>query len=302
MRGRAAGWPIGIGAAALVATEAWATRALAPTLVLAAFTALSLLLLPWVWNRAGARTSGRLLYLALVVGLVLLAAAGAPRWLHYESFVLHPAAVFGLMFVVAMAGVILAQHQRLDRSVETLSREAEDARLLAIRKHLDPHFLFNTLGAIAEWCREDPVVAERALLELSAMLRTLFDGVREPAWPLAREVELLVALHRLYELRDDERYQLETQLDVPSIEVPPLALLPLFENALTHGDAAAPTRLEVDAEGVRIWNAGAIGARREGGTGIATAERRLELAGHRVFVRPRPHEGVPGTLAEVTWS
>ena len=66
------------------------------------------------------------------------------------------------------------------RRAASLTRAAEDARLIAIRQHLDPHFLFNTLGAIAEWCREDPVVAERALLELSAMLHTLFEGIRAP--------------------------------------------------------------------------------------------------------------------------
>lgn len=36
---------------------------------------------------------------------------------------------------------------------EALAREAERAQLLALRANLDPHFLFNTLNAIAEWCR-----------------------------------------------------------------------------------------------------------------------------------------------------
>ena len=57
--------------------------------------------------------------------------------------------------------------------------------------HLDPHFLFNTLNAIAEWCREDGEVAERAVLQLSAMLRTVLAGVRAPTWPLAEELELV---------------------------------------------------------------------------------------------------------------
>ena len=59
-----------------------------------------------------------------------------------------------------------------------LAREAERAQLLALRAHLDPHFLFNTLNAIAEWCREDGETAERAVLQLSAMLRTVLAGVR----------------------------------------------------------------------------------------------------------------------------
>src|SRR4030095_12586183 len=57
-----------------------------------------------------------------------------------------------------------------------LGRGAERAELLALRSPLDPHFLFNTLNAIAEWCREDGEIAERAVMRLSAMLRTVLAG------------------------------------------------------------------------------------------------------------------------------
>ena len=40
-----------------------------------------------------------------------------------------------------------------------LLREKEHAELMALKSHLDPHFLFNTLNAIAEWCRADGRVA-----------------------------------------------------------------------------------------------------------------------------------------------
>src|SRR5262249_24898000 len=52
-----------------------------------------------------------------------------------------------------------------------LAREAEHAQLLALRAQLDPHFLFNTLNAIAEWCRTDGETAESAVLELASLLR-----------------------------------------------------------------------------------------------------------------------------------
>ena len=62
---------------------------------------------------------------------------------------------------------------RAEAQVVGLAREAERAQLMALRTHLDPHFLFNTLNAIAEWCRQDGETAERAVLQLSAMLRTV---------------------------------------------------------------------------------------------------------------------------------
>ena len=75
---------------------------------------------------------------------------------------------------------------RAEARAVALAREAERAQLLALRAHLDPHFLFNTLNAIAEWCREDGETAERAVLRLSAMLRTVLGrrARRRPGrWP-----------------------------------------------------------------------------------------------------------------------
>lgn len=204
---------------------------------------------------------------ALLVGVTTLV---LPASLHFESYVAHPPAAIAIFGLASIAGWVLGRDIDLAAGLSDalehsalLTRETEDARLLALRQHLDPHFLFNTLQAIAEWCREDPAVAEQALLELSRMLRTLFEGIRVPFWPLSRELDVLLALQRLYALRDDERYALVAELmalgaahetsepasdptgegarTVSALPVPPLVLLPLFENALTHGGAGAPS-------------------------------------------------------------
>ena len=286
--------PIALVGAALVGTEVAASRSPAAAINLAAFITLFTLLAPaaWRWSRMGRGGGSRYaLYLALCVGLVALSALLLPRALGFESYVLHAPAAVALMALCAIAGHVLGRDielevdlERAEDRGERLLRAAEDARLLALRRHLDPHFLFNTLGAIAEWCREDPEVAERALLGLSDILRTLFAGIGEREWPLSREMEVLVAVHRLYELRDDERYSLEVELgEAPrDARIPPLVLLPLFENGLTHGAGGAPTLLRVFDEGasvdVEMWSAGEFGGEREGGTGIETAAQRLRLA------------------------
>lgn len=291
--------PIALVSSSLIATEAWATQRVEGALLLAVFCLVFVVVVPAAWRAWNRSIVGLMGYFALVVAIVVATTLWIPWGLGYESYVLHPPALVALVALVLIAGWVLGRDIELAGAVGLLSREAEDARLLAIRQHLDPHFLFNTLGAIAEWCREDPAVAEKALLELSAMLRTLFDGIREPMWPLQREVELLIALHGLYALRDDERYRLETDLQVPDTRVPPLVLLPLFENGLTHGTTDAPMRLEVDTKGVRIWNAGVYEGRREGGTGIATAERRLGLVQASLQIERSTRTGVDGTLVTV---
>ena len=166
---------------------------------------------------------------------------------------------------------------------------AERAELLALRAHLDPHFLFNTLGAIAEWCRQDGEVAERAVLELSAMLRTILAGVRAPSWPLKDELALIETLFSLYQLRDPVLYRLERRVPdpLPALELPPMLLLPLAENAVKHGPGSGHTgpvvlSVEQDADGRRIrifiTNPGTFSGPRPGGEGLHMVERRLALA------------------------
>jgi two-component system, LytTR family, sensor histidine kinase AlgZ len=169
------------------------------------------------------------------------------------------------------------------------ARAAERAELLALRAHLDPHFLFNTLNAIAEWCRQDGLVAERAVLELSAMLRAILLGVRAPSWPLASELALVRALFELYRLRDPDLYRLEERLadPLPAVELPPLLLLPLAENAIKHGPAAGHRgpvilTITVDAAGgqlvVGLSNPGPWNGERAGGEGLRMVNKRTALA------------------------
>ena len=189
---------------------------------------------------------------------------------------------WGLARDIGMEARLAAEAARAD----ALALEAERAQLLALRANLDPHFLFNTLNAIAEWCRQDGETAERAVLQLSAMLREILAGVKEQTWPLSRELELLKTLFALHQLRDPNLFSLELDVAPAALEtpVPPMILLPLAENALKHGPAAghrgtiqlkattAPPRTSIALE-----NPGPYKGPRPGSDGLPTLERRLSL-------------------------
>lgn len=244
---------------------------------------------------AADRVWGLVAYLALGVALLFVTGVGLPRLLHlHVLFLGRPTSLMICLtfFVVAGWGVgrdiaMEADYLRERARSQSLAWDAERAQLLAIRSNLDPHFLFNTLNAIAEWCRQDGPTAERALLQLSAMLRAIFDGVREPAWPLERELDLVRALFDLHQLRDPERFSLEWEVPspLPPMKVPPLILLPLAENAMTHGPAAGHPgavrfSLRASAQGVTVElsNPGAFLAPKPGSSGLATLRKRLAMA------------------------
>lgn len=236
-----------------------------------------------------------------VLALVLLSAAGPalayaiPLYAGLgHSFISSGANVFvsAALFFVGSVGLgrdidLEVAWRREHARAEALRKEAEHAQVLAMRAQFDPHFLFNTLNAIAEWCREDPLVAERAILGLSEMLREILAGVENDRWPLAREAKLTEALWSLYAARDPGRFQYSVTLDptAAALLIPPLLLLPLSENAMKHGPERGrrgPVSLEIRASAsgaqIRISNPGAFVGRRPGGEGIKMVERRLELA------------------------
>ena len=237
-----------------------------------------------------------ILYGAIGAGVVLPLGVVVPRVFGIgRTLLTAPSSVIVCLALFLVGGWGLGRDIWLERSLErsearagALAREAERAQLLALRSHLDPHFLFNTLNAIAEWCRDDGEIAERAVLQLSAMLRTVLEGVHAPSWSLREEMGLVSTLFALHGLRDPDRIRFVQRLPdpLPEVAVPPMLLLPLADNAVKHGVTAGhggDVVLAVESASagqvvVRLENDGVFGGRRLGGLGLALVERRLALA------------------------
>jgi two-component sensor histidine kinase len=155
----------------------------------------------------------------------------------------------GLLESIFLYAAILGTKYILDSRDRLLREEAEKARLneqlakaklSALRRQIEPHFLFNTLNSIAAQVREarnDSAV--HMLAALSDVLRSVIADSNRQEVPLGDELELLQKYLDIQKVRFGER--LRVKLDVPkelsSAMVPPLILQPLVENALHHGIA-----------------------------------------------------------------
>lgn len=278
----------------LYAQAAWnidAIRGVEAGLLLSGGT---LLLAPAAWRVLAPRGPvGLAAYGLLGAVSVVLLAGVLPRWGGFEDrFLSQPISFPFLLGLFGVGGYGLGQDIEAERrlAAETaraaeLARDKERAELLALRAQLDPHFLFNTLNAIAEWCVQDPVQAEQAILRLSGVLRTLQGAVRRPLWPLAEELDLCRAVLDLHRVRDPGRYTSQLRGDAPDIQVPPMILLPLVENAIKHGPAAGNpgevlVTVATQGDGVRVEvdNPGTYAGPRVGGEGLGLVRRRLALS------------------------
>lgn len=286
--------PVLLVALPLVASQhAFSHRPWAADAVAVGMLAVFLLTGPFAWRALAPRGAPGLAAYTAIGAAPFLAAVGMTELGELQpSFLvdgLNGAVALGL-FVVGGWGlgrdIELEQALQAERArADALRRQADAAGLLALRAHLDPHFLFNTLNAIAEWCTIEPARAEAALLRLASLLRDVLGGVRAEQWPLARELEIARSVLELYAVRDPERYRASFDLEVTDGTVPPLLLLPVVENAVTHGAARGHSgevvvrtrrvdgRIRIDIE-----SPGPVGPPRPGSTGLPMVRERLALA------------------------
>lgn len=156
-----------------------------------------------------------------------------------------------------------AVHERERRHL-ALEAQLAEARLLALKSQLQPHFLFNTLNSIDVLIGDEPAAARHMLRLLCGLLRKVLDedGSREVT--LREELDFIAAFLEIEQIRFADRlsYHVDAGPEVLGARVPSLVLQPLVENAICHGIAprARPGRIVISARG---WRHAAPGRHRQ---------------------------------------
>jgi hypothetical protein len=190
-----------------------------------------------------------------------------------------------------------------------LEEQNRESRIQALLAQLDPHVLYNALGALSELVREDPSKAEEALLDFSDLYRRL-TRLREQDWiSLGEERSLLEQYLAIERLRLGPRLSIvwDWPEALEELRIPPLLVLPLVENAVKHGIAPETgggelrlsLRRAVSELVVGIANTGrAPGEPDSAGTGLRNLRARLQLLGRGASTIKLRREGQQ-TLAEL---
>ena len=103
-----------------------------------------------------------------------------------------------------------------------------------LRRHLQPHFLMNTLTALSEWFEQEPDVATEMIQDLGRELRILGDISSRSSITIAQELELCRSHLAVMARRRDEQLELSAEGVDPEACIPPAIFHTLLENALTH--------------------------------------------------------------------
>jgi two-component sensor histidine kinase len=241
-------------------------------LVFAAWTAtLEELLNPWL------QAPGPLPFLPLLVAKFLN---------RFLSFVILYASIVAIGYVLESRRRLALQETETARLNELLTR----TQLEALRRQIEPHFLFNTLNGIAALVREGRNgTATNMIAGLSDLLRRVLEASERHEVALGEELEFLQRYLDIQKMRFAGRIRLS--LDVPeelrAAQVPSLLLQPIVENSIKHGIAkrAHGGRIEITASrshGVlmlNVYNDGPALPKDNGlpgaGTGIYNIRTRL---------------------------
>lgn len=125
-----------------------------------------------------------------------------------------------------------------------LGKEKIENELKTLKAQLNPHFLFNTLNNIYSLSVGNSPKTSASIGKLSEILDHVLYRCNNKFVPLSSEVELLENYIELEKLRYDDRLQITFITEIENdIEIPPLILLSLVENAFKHGareDSGSP--------------------------------------------------------------
>ncbi|MFD8145532.1 sensor histidine kinase [Streptomyces sp. NPDC059708] len=156
-----------------------------------------------------------------------------------------------------------------------------EAEIKALRAQISPHFIFNSLAAIASFVRTDPERARELLLEFADFTRYSFRRHGEFT-TLAEELRSIERYLALAGARFGDRLKVTLQVapEVLPVALPFLCLQPLVENAVKHGveDSTGECRITIAA---RDAGAEALLTIEDNGVGMDPARLRRILAGDR---------------------
>ena len=148
--------------------------------------------------------------------------------------------------LMSLAGGLVYWRENERRKQEQLKNELENRILTlqgeALRTQMNPHFIYNTLNAIQDFLlTNDRTSALRYLSKFANMIRMIFDQSNYSSISLREELDFLNLYIDLEKLRFGERievdFEVEEELDqyAEMMELPPLLIQPIIENAFKHG-------------------------------------------------------------------
>jgi ligand-binding sensor domain-containing protein len=129
---------------------------------------------------------------------------------------------------------------RREREQSRIQKTMAELEMKALRSQMNPHFIFNAMGAIQHYVlKNDIVLANEYLSSFAKLMRLFLESSRSKYIKLISELEMLklyVSLEKLrFEEKFDYHFEIDRNLPAEKLEIPSMLLQPFIENAINHG-------------------------------------------------------------------
>jgi two-component system LytT family sensor kinase len=153
----------------------------------------------------------------------------------------------GLIWVAVYATTLFAtvlpikvwNSNRNEKKLEQQQLRLNEARLAALSRQINPHFLFNTLNSVTALIRQDPEQARQVVYKLSKILRRLLRQ-QENLTALREELSFIDDYLAIEMVRFGDKLRVVKDIDPATLDmlVPSMLLQPIVENSIRHGLAS----------------------------------------------------------------
>lgn len=181
------------------------------------------------------------------------------------------------------------ENKMAGRKMKELETEKQRAMLDALNSQVDPHFLYNALNTLSYLLTHDPEKANQYNQKLAAMYSYVLSKKNCDTVPLEEELEFCQNYFCIQQLRFGNTVQMTIAAPGAgrgnAIQVPPLSVQTLVENAFKHNvfSDVAPLIITVSAESDCITVTNTLKAKKNGtrrnGTGLLNLDNRLQFIG-----------------------
>jgi two-component system LytT family sensor kinase len=218
-------------------------------------------------------------------------------------------AVYATTLFCTMLPLKIWNTKRYERQLELQRLSLNEARLEALSRQINPHFLFNTLNSVAALIRQEPEQARQVVYKLSKILRRLLRQ-QENLTPLRDELSFIDDYLAIEMVRfgDKLRFVKEIDPETRDMLVPSMLLQPIVENSIRHGLSSkvdggvihvrssvneGRLRVQIEDNGVGIPE-GKLARLFEQGIGVSNVNERLKVLfgdDYKMWIDSRLGEG-----------
>lgn len=156
----------------------------------------------------------------------------------YLYFLLRNSTSLFFMTGLSVALKMTVRWFEVDSERKELAKAKSEAELQNLKNQINPHFLLNTLNNIYALIEFDPPRAQKAVMDLSKMLRHMLYENNQTFVPLRQEATFMDNYIELMRIRLPENVKLTTNFSYSESEntlISPLIFISLIENAFKHG-------------------------------------------------------------------